>query len=85
VAACPTVTTRFKGHDELVEADRTALVVALDDDAGAFDALSRLLADSELARRMGEAARQAAVERFGMGRMVEATLAYYDTLLAVAP
>jgi glycosyltransferase involved in cell wall biosynthesis len=83
-AARPIVTTRFAGHDEMVEADRTGFIVEQDDDAGAFDAVSRLLADADLATRMGMAARQAAEARFGMGRMVEATLTYYETLMAGA-
>ena len=83
-AGRPIVTTRFAGWDEVVEDGRTALVVDVDDDAAAFAALARLLADPGLARDLGAAARRDAETRFGMQRMVDATLAYYEMLMAAA-
>jgi glycosyltransferase involved in cell wall biosynthesis len=64
----------------MVEAGRTALGVAQDDDAGAFDALSRVLNDAEMAHTLGGAARRAAETRFSMERMVETTLSYYERI-----
>jgi glycosyltransferase involved in cell wall biosynthesis len=84
-AARPIVTTRFAGTDEIVEDGRTALVVGQDDDAAAFEAVARLMADPDLAARLGGAARRDAETRFEMRRMVDATLAYYATLMPGAP
>jgi len=80
-AECPIITTRFIGHEDLIEAGRTALAVAQDDDAGAFDALTLLINDAEMARALAAAARRAAETRFSLARMVEATLGYYEGLM----
>lgn len=80
-AARPIVTTRFAAMETLVESGRTGLVVDQDDDLAASEAVRRLLEDTSLARSLGAAARRSAEERFGMKRMVEATLAYYDRLM----
>jgi glycosyltransferase involved in cell wall biosynthesis len=80
-AGCPIVTTRFAGVEEFVEAGRSARVVAPDDDAGAFEALCALIEDRGAATTLGEAARRTVEERFGMKRMVESTLEYYDRIM----
>jgi glycosyltransferase involved in cell wall biosynthesis len=84
-AGRPIVTSRFEGWDEVVVDGRTALVVDQDDDEAAFAALSRLVTDPGLSGQLGAAAKHDAETRFGMRRMVEATLAYYDSLMAERP
>jgi len=80
-AGCPIVTTNFIGHEDIVEAGRTALVVAQDDDAGAFDALSRVVNDAAMARALGSAARREAEARFSLELMVDGTLEHYERLM----
>ena len=80
-AGRPIVTTRFVGHEDIVEEGRTAIAVAQDDDAGAFDALSLVLNDSGMARALGDAARRTAETRFSLQRMIDATLDYYERLV----
>jgi len=75
------VTTRFEGVEDLIEPGISARVVEPDDDAGAFEALRGLLEDRAAAAALGAAARRTVEERFGMKRMVESTLDYYDHIM----
>jgi glycosyltransferase involved in cell wall biosynthesis len=51
-------------------------------DAAAFGAALRtLLSDEPLRARMGARARERAISTFGVGAMVDATLAVYDEVL----
>src|SRR5262245_9416794 len=84
-AGRPIVTSRFEGWDEVAVDGQTALVVGQDDDEAAFAALSRLVTEPGLSAQLGAAAKADAEARFGMRRMVEATLAYYDTIRAETP
>ena len=81
-ASRPIVSTRFAGAEDLIEAGRTGLLVEQDDDQGAFEAVRALLQDPAAAARLGEAARRSVAQRFGMDRMVEATLSYYERILS---
>jgi len=56
------------GLQGVVEDGRTGVVVAPGDVAGLRGAIEDLLADPETRRRLGEHARQAAIERFGVDR-----------------
>jgi glycosyltransferase involved in cell wall biosynthesis len=56
----------------------TGLVVPVGDAAALGSALARLLGDDALRARMGAYARERALAEFGIGRMVEHTLAVYD-------
>jgi glycosyltransferase involved in cell wall biosynthesis len=56
----------------------TGLVVPVGDAAALGSALARLLGDDALRARMGSYARERALAEFGIGRMVERTLAVYD-------
>jgi glycosyltransferase involved in cell wall biosynthesis len=80
-AARPIVSTRFAGVEDLIEAGRTGLLVGQDDDQGAFEAVRGLIQDPAASARLGAAARQSVAHRFGMDRMVEATLSYYERIL----
>jgi N-acetyl-alpha-D-glucosaminyl L-malate synthase BshA len=66
----PVVATRVGGVSEVVEHESSGLLVAADDPAGFASALQRLLFEPALARRMGLAARQRALEHFDRTRIV---------------
>ncbi len=75
--ATPVVATRTEGAQELIEAGKSGLLV----DVGKIDelasAISRLLDDDSLRRRLGGEAAIHARERFGVDRMVEETESVY--------
>lgn len=75
-AACglPAVATAVSGVPELIEDGATGFVVPPGDDEAMATALARILRDRDLAARMGEAARQRAVERFSIGLQVDRLL-----------
>ena len=74
----PSVATRVGGNHELVEHERTGLLVPSNDAAALAAALRRYAADPALRREHGGHARQRAVEQFSLDRMVAA----YDDLYA---
>jgi glycosyltransferase involved in cell wall biosynthesis len=57
-----------------------AVLVAADDPRAYADAIQRLLADPQLASRMGEAARRRAREKFHWASEAQALLRLYDIL-----
>jgi len=79
-AGLPIVTTDFAGVEELVQDGISAHVVAQDDDAAAFRALSELISDPLAAAHLAEAARATTEARFSIGQMVENTLQYYERI-----
>jgi glycosyltransferase involved in cell wall biosynthesis len=64
------VTTSVAGIGELVEHERTGLVVPERDPDAVADALERLLADRELAAALAERGRRRVEERFSLERNV---------------
>jgi len=64
-----------------VEDGETGYLVEPRDPKGMAHALKRLLRNDELRRRMGDAARVRARERFGVDRMVRRTVELYERLL----
>ena len=78
----PVVATAVGGNAELVEPQRTGLLVASDDVDALASALLRLWRDQPLARRMGTAARDAVESRFSLRSMVAAYQTLYDRQLA---
>lgn len=73
----PVVATHHAGIAEAVEDDRTGLLVRAGDPGSLADALEKLIAQSELRRRLGTAAQAAAAARFsaiGQSRRLEAAL-----------
>ena len=78
----PLVTTAAGGIGAVVENGRTALVVPERDSAALAAAATRILADPEGGRRMGEAARALVQARFGWPRVAERFDAAYDRALA---
>lgn len=55
-AGCPIVTTDAPGCRDLIEHEQTGLIVPRDDTASLANALSRLLSDTGLSRKLGGAA-----------------------------
>ena len=81
-AGAPVVATRVGGTPEALVDGDTGLLVPPGDAGAIAAAVSRLLDDGELARRLGCAARRLIAERFSVERMVRATENLYAELLA---
>ncbi len=75
-AGLPIVTTSVGGLPDVIDEGHTGLLVPVDERAMA-QALGRLAADKELAKRLGTQARVIALERYSSERMVDAYLALY--------
>jgi glycosyltransferase involved in cell wall biosynthesis len=60
------------------------LLVEPGDVEGLRAALERLLGDAELRARLGASARRRVGERFAWGRVTDATLSVYASILGVA-
>jgi glycosyltransferase involved in cell wall biosynthesis len=73
----PVVATAVGGLLDLVVDGETGLLVPPRDPAALRRALERLLADRELRRRLGAAARERARADFSWERVTDATLAAY--------
>jgi len=80
-AGVPVVATTVSGVPEVVESGRTGLLVEPGDAAALGRALSLLITDPGLARRLAEAARAEALPRFGVDAWVDSVVALYDRLL----
>jgi len=70
----PVVTTRLSGIPELVEHERTGLLVPPGDAPALADALARLLTDSALRARLGRAGRAKVVAEFEIDKNAQALL-----------
>lgn len=66
----PVVATDVGGVAEAVEAEKTGILVAIGDQKAFAEALLKLAADPELARRFGQAGRQRHRDVFGLERMI---------------
>jgi glycosyltransferase involved in cell wall biosynthesis len=80
-AGLPSVSTAVAGIPEVVEHERTGLLVPPGDARALAVALSRLVRDRELRQQMGLAARASVLPRFGVDRYVAAVVGLYDQLL----
>ena len=81
---CPIVTTSVEGNTEILEHDRSGLLVPVGDGAAIAAAVTRLLTDQDLARSLAIAARQAVVEGHAWDRTVVQYEVLYRSLLAEA-
>ena len=81
-AGVPLVATRVGGTTEAVVDGVSGLLVEAGDSEALADSIARLLDDPPLARRLGRAARNTIEEQFSIERMVQATKALYQDLLA---
>lgn len=80
-AGTPVVATRVGGLVDVVEHERTGLLVEEGDVDGLRAALVRLLDDPDLRARLGSAARQRVAERFGWPAVAAATVDAYRSAL----
>jgi glycosyltransferase involved in cell wall biosynthesis len=80
-AAKAVVATRVGGVADVVEHERTGLLVAPRDPEAQADAIVRLAAAPGERSRMGAAGRQAVAERFSPGRLVEDIETLYTAAL----
>jgi glycosyltransferase involved in cell wall biosynthesis len=78
----PVVASAVGGIPELVTDGETGFLVAPGDPDALADRLSRLIADPELRRRMGDAGRLRVRERFDLPAMQRAHVELYERLLA---
>lgn len=81
----PVVATRIGGVPEVVEHGVTGLLVEPGDVAGLADAVVSLLQDPALRRRLGEAGRRRAEERFDQRRLVARMQGAYREILGERP
>lgn len=83
-AACglPIVATDAPGCREIVRHEENGLLVPVRDATALAEALSRLIADADLRRRMGRRGRQIVEAEFSMERVIRETLALYRELTA---
>jgi len=83
-ASLPIVATAVGGNVEALDHERTGLLVPASSAAALGEAINRLLEDSALARRLGEAARSAVERRHQMSGMVREYEDAYERLASVA-
>jgi glycosyltransferase involved in cell wall biosynthesis len=81
----PVVVTGVGGNPEMVRHGAEGLLVPRGDDAACAEALSRLLGDPALARRMGEAGRRRVEERYRLEQTVENYHRIYRRLCGLVP
>ena len=75
------IATDVPGCREIVQPDRTGLLVPLDDAPALAKAIETLAASRELRARYGAAARQFAVERFSAEAIGRQTVDLYRSLV----
>jgi glycogen(starch) synthase len=78
--ARPVVATRVGGLPECVVHGETGLLVEAEDATALAEAIGRALADPELSRRLGQAARERARERFSLGQCASGYDAVYQAV-----
>jgi glycosyltransferase involved in cell wall biosynthesis len=79
--SCPLVTTDVPGCREVVSHDEDGLLVPARDAEALAAAILRLSGDPALSRRLGDAARRKALERFDERIIVERTIEVYRELV----
>ncbi len=79
--ARPIVATRIDGVTEVIQHDTTGLLVPPRDPGALASAITSLLKDQGLARRLAVAGRKLVEERFAMSRVVAEVDLFYTTLL----
>ncbi|MBI4341153.1 MAG: GT4 family glycosyltransferase PelF [Candidatus Omnitrophica bacterium] len=77
----PVIATDVGGNPELVEPQRTGLLVPVGNPEALAEAMVQLLRDPPRATQLGEAGRQRVEEYFSAERMVAQTISLYESLL----
>ena len=80
----PTVATAVSGHPEAITDGVDGVLVPVDDPDHMARSVVGLLTDDRRRRLMGDAARQTAVERFGVDRQVDEYLSLYQAMRAAS-
>ena len=83
-AGLPSVATAVAGIPEVIDHDRTGLLVPAADAPALGVALTRIVTDAALRDRLGAAGRASVLPRFGVDRYVESITQLYDRLLEQA-
>lgn len=81
-AGRPVVATQIAGMDEVVIDEETGLLAPPKQPFELAKALRRIIDDPVLARRLGDAGRQRALDHFSIEKMVESYERLYDEVLA---
>ncbi|HLT46777.1 MAG TPA: glycosyltransferase [Rubricoccaceae bacterium] len=82
LAERPVVATRLGAAVELIEDGVTGRLVPSEDAEALAGALGALLAEPEAARRMAQAGRRSALERFSLARMLDGVARQIDAVVA---
>lgn len=80
-AGLPVVATRVGGLPQVVEPERTGILVPRRDPPALAEAIGRLLADPQLARSMGEAGRARQQQEFSREAMARRVTGLYESLM----
>lgn len=83
-AGLPVIASKVGGLPDLIEEGRTGMFFPSGDETALALALTRVLADKDLARRMGEAGGQLVENRFSLEHMARAYQGHYLELLGNA-
>jgi glycosyltransferase involved in cell wall biosynthesis len=81
----PVVATNVGGNPEVIEADRTGLLVPAGDPAALAQGILRLVAHPDEAHRMGRTGRRRAEAHFDVRKMVAKTESLYALAADVPP
>jgi glycosyltransferase involved in cell wall biosynthesis len=77
----PCLVSKIGGNTDLIEDDRTGLLVSVHEPTAWRDAILRVLGDPELARRLGTEARRRVEDQFALPKVVDEYLKLYHRLL----
>jgi glycosyltransferase involved in cell wall biosynthesis len=80
-AGVPVIATASEGAREIIDDQQTGWLVPIGDIEALAEAISGLLADSELRERLGAEAQRRVRERFSLQRMLDATEEVYREVL----
>ena len=81
----PVIASRIGGLEEVVEHERTGLLVPPGDAAALAEAIRTLAENPEMRRNMGEAGRQRVAEKFSIESTIRRTEALYLECLEGSP
>ena len=79
--ARPVVATDIEGIAEVVEHNKTGILVPPEDPQALAEGIIALLRDKDKARRMGQAGRKRVEERFSVEEMVRRTQGVYESMV----